>query len=151
MALTCQLNPDESAEPRIYSSSQIHHPRNSQLWVIWRFMLWETCGCGRESRLAGICDSLHCSSASSFERGILSVMQISSDQSQWRYDERKTSHNISISCIFLLSSTWNHMPLFFLFIGKMQISAALWNLWKVHADIGTELLSSTHFQVFHIY
>lgn len=46
MALTCQLDPEESAEPRKRCSCKIHHPRNSQLWVIDSYC-W-----GRGSRLA---------------------------------------------------------------------------------------------------
>lgn len=46
MALTRQLDPEESAEPRKRCSCKIHHPRNSQLWVIDSYC-W-----GRGSRLA---------------------------------------------------------------------------------------------------
>lgn len=46
MALTCQLDPEESAEPRKRCSCKIHHQRNSQLWVIDSYC-W-----GRGSRLA---------------------------------------------------------------------------------------------------
>lgn len=46
MALTRRLDPEESAEPRKRCSCKIHHPRNSQLWVIDSYC-W-----GRGSRLA---------------------------------------------------------------------------------------------------
>lgn len=108
MALTRQLVPDESAEPRIHCSCKTHHPRNSQLWVTGWMLLCETCRCGRGSRLGGNSDSLRRSCASFCERGI--HFNANTRKIWWHIAD--TAHHISISYIFHLTHICMRISLF---------------------------------------
>ena len=155
MALTRQPDPDESAEPRKRCSCKIHHPRNSQLWVIDGYC-W-----GRGSRLA---QSLRLPSLIIrliiWQRDPLcnansALINVSQETKQRR------AHDISISDIFLVSGCaflslfepfllilCLHFPLSLFFCSCLRAkkraapSATLSSTLKVHADIKTEQMNS---------
>lgn len=115
-------------------------------------LLHEACGSGREAALRKSLDSLHCSSASLFESGILSVMQIISDQCHWGDDDARsssTSHifpppsvHFEVSC----KGPFNRIPWFCFSFLPICFSAGVPSFLcyslQIHAD------SSQHFQVF---
>lgn len=146
MALTCQLDPDETLSQGY--SSKIHHARNSQLWVIGRLLLCETCGCGRESRLAGISDSLHRSSFwKRVPRSNATTAALSSMSAKIWWYKTKTAHIIlSIFCGSLVWAFTNQIHWFW--SKEPAPCAILSNLWKVHAEIG---IKWTYHILFHIY
>jgi len=101
MALTCRLNPDESAEPRWYCSSQTHHPRNPQLWVT-RHM--RHVGVGGKPPCGNLWfpSLLICFIFSKWDPQCDANQLWSMSVKRW-WHKTKTAHSISISHRFLLN------------------------------------------------
>lgn len=161
MALTRQLDPEESAEPRKRCSCKIHHPRNSQLWVIDSYCWGRGSRLAERDRLPSLIIRLIIWQRDPLWNANSALINVSQETKQRR------AHDISIWYIFLVSGCaflslvrafLNHSSWFYVFIfhflcfffcsclrakRRAAPSASLSSTLKVHADV--EQLKNVHF------
>lgn len=119
MALTHQLDPEESAEPRKRCSCKIHHPRNSQLWVIDSYCWGRGSRLAERDRLPSLIIRLIIWQRDPLWNANSALINVSQETKQRRADDISIWYIFLVSgCAFLslVRAFFNHSSWFYVFI-----------------------------------